>query len=117
MSGLRTRLAQIERAALLVTGVGRCAMCGGDPNAVLLVVHELVRSGSRIVAIRKTGEIYLAEESVGRITEDLHDLRCVGCGTKARKTLVMYTPELKFEQKLKGKKLAALSAVGPKRRG
>ena len=61
----------------------------------------------KITGIRKTGDIYLAEECIGRITEDLHDLRCVGCGTKARRAAVTYTPQLKFEPVRKGKKLAA----------
>ena len=104
---LKSRLAKLEHVAFEAFGGGRCTMCWGQPNAVLLVVHKLVRSGSKITGIRKTGEIYLAEESIGRITADLHDMRCVRCGSKARKALVMYTPELKFMPECKGKLLVA----------
>jgi len=51
-------------------------------------------------------DIYLAEESIGKFTEDVDDPRCLGCGAKARKALVMNTPEFKFMRECKGKKLA-----------
>jgi hypothetical protein len=64
-------------------------MCQGGPQAVFLVVHEPAPDRS---SIRATGDVYLAEESVGKFTEDVDNPRCLGCGAKARKALVMYTP-------------------------
>src|SRR5687768_12515531 len=96
---LRTRLAKLERVAFDATGGGRCRMCQGDAQAVFLVVHELAPD------IRATGGVYLADESVGKFTEDVEDPRCLGCGAKARKALVMYTPGIGPPRR--GKKLVA----------
>ena len=102
IGNLRSRLAKLERVVCETTGGGRCQMCQGDPQAVFLVVHELAPDRK---SIRITGDIYLGEESMGKFTEDVHDPRCLGCGAKARKALVMYTLGIGPERK--GKKLAA----------
>ena len=113
MTGIRNRLAKLERIVSEASAEALCKLCWGQPYAVLIVVHEVVRSDSKIIGFRETGEIYLAEDCVGRFTEDLHDLRCVGCGTKARRATVMYTPGVGpwapgiGGPELRGKKLVA----------
>ena|SRR5688500_10645201 len=99
---LRTKLAKLERVAFDATGGGRCRMCQGDAPAVFLVVHELAPDRT---SIRATGHVYLADESVGKFTEDVDDPRCLGCGAKARKALVIYTPGIGPPRR--GKKLVA----------
>jgi hypothetical protein len=99
---LRSRLAKLERVVSEARDGGRCQMCQGDPQAVFLVVHQLSRDRK---SIRANGDVYLADESVGNFTEDVDDPRCLGCGAKARKALVMYTPGIGPEQA--GKKLVA----------
>ena len=99
---LRAKLAKLARAAFNATGGGRCRLCWGDPQAVFLVVHEMAPDRK---SIRATGEVYLADESVGRFTEDVDEPRCRGCGAKAREALAMYTPGIGPERT--GKKVAA----------
>jgi hypothetical protein len=99
---LRAKLAKLERVAFDATGGGRCRMCWGDPQAVFLVVHEVAPDRK---SIRATGDVYLADESMGKFTEDVDALRCLGCGAKARKALVMHTPGIGPART--GKKLVA----------
>ena len=96
-----SRLAKLERVVSEARDGGRCQMCQGEPCCVFLVVHELSPDRKRFII----GDIYLAEESIGKFTEDVHDPRCLGCGAKARRAHVMYTPGIGPERK--GKKLAA----------
>lgn len=98
---LRTRLAKLERVVCDTTG-GRCPTCQGEPQAVFLVMHELALDRK---SIRATGDVYFADQSIGKFTEDRHDPRCLGCGAKARKALVMYTPGVGPERT--GKKLVS----------
>ena len=99
---LRAKLAKLERVAFDATGGGRCRMCQGDPQAVFLVVHELAPDRSSVHA---TGDVYLADESVGKFTEDVDEPRCLGCGAKARRAEAMHTPGIGPERT--GKRLVA----------
>jgi hypothetical protein len=70
-------------------------MCHGEAQAVFLVAHELAPDRT---SFRVTGEMYLVEECVAKYTEDVHHPRSHGCGAKARRARVMYTPGLTPEQ-------------------
>lgn len=97
------RLARLERVVLEAPGARVCRMCGGQPCAVLLVAHEVTANG-----IRRTGDVYLDDACVGRVMEDLQDLRCAGCGMRARRAAVMYTSGVGPART--GKKLATAGA-------
>src|SRR4051812_25809901 len=85
MANLNNRIGRIENAMRDLMG-GKCQMCGGDPWAVLHVVHAPNGRGG----FSPTGDRYLAtpheSATLGMVTDDLC---CTGCGAPAAQLHIM----------------------------